>query len=312
MPRDKKHTPSAPPPAAILLSPHVSAPGSRYFFLNPDPGPRRPARMLALGGLEHCNPDYLIDRPGFAHHVIEIVVEGAGRVRLGNGAEHALSPGSVFVCEKSTRCTMRTDPARPLVKYFLCISGRAPLARLRRAGLPPNRVRALTAQGEIRSVLEDLVREGRRPGRRAAEICNVLFELLCLKMADTLAVATPRSKRPRATAPDGARTPRETFLHCKAIIDERAERLATLAEIAAETRLDASSVCRLFRRYQGISPYQYLLRRKMNIAAELLVDGGTLVKQAAQRVGFSDPLHFSRVFRAVHGVPPSELQMRNI
>ncbi len=291
--------------AGALLSPHVSKPGSRYFFLNPSLRPQRRARLVALGGLEHCNPDYLIDRPGFAYHVIEFITEGAGRVRLGGGIGHAISPGSVFVCEKNTRCTMRSDPARPLVKYFLCFSGRAPLARLRRAGLPPNRVRTLAAQGEIRSVLEDLIREGRRPGRRAAEICNVLFELLCLKMAGALA---PAARRPRASAQRG---PQEAFVRCKAIIDGHAESLMSLSEIAAKARLDASSICRLFRRHQGISPYQYLLRRKMNIAAELLVDGGTLVKEAAQRVGFPDALHFSRVFRAVHGVPPSQLQLRN-
>ncbi|HEY9249839.1 MAG TPA: hypothetical protein VIO38_11930, partial [Rariglobus sp.] len=31
--------------------------------------------------------------------------------------------------------------------------------------------------------------------------------------------------------------------------------------------LEESSVCRLFRRYQDTNPYQYLLRRKMNLAA---------------------------------------------
>lgn len=285
--------------ASALLSPHVSDTGSRYFF---NPGARHSRAMLALGGFERCNPDYFLDRAAFAYHVVEIITEGAGWVRLGGGkVEHALAPGCIFVCEKNTRRTMRADPARPLVKYFLCLSGRAALVRLRRAGLQSNRVRTLTAQGEIRSVLEDLIRESRRPGRHAAEICNVLFELLCLKISENLV----RVRHRRAKTPPS----RENFLRCKAIIDERAERLSTLDEIAREARLDASSICRLFRCHQGVSPYQYLLRRKMNIAAELLVDGGALVKEAAQRVGFADALHFSRVFRSVHGVPPSQLQL---
>jgi AraC-like DNA-binding protein len=36
------------------------------------------------------------------------------------------------------------------------------------------------------------------------------------------------------------------------------------------------------------------------------------VKEAAQRVGFSDPYHFSRCFRSVHGIPPSRLLHRNL
>ena len=71
--------------------------------------------------------------------------------------------------------------------------------------------------------------------------------------------------------------------------------------------MEASSVCRWFRRYQGTSPYQYLLRRKMNLAAEHLVENGGLVKEAAQRIGFADPYHFSRAFKAIHGVAPRAL-----
>jgi AraC family transcriptional regulator len=71
--------------------------------------------------------------------------------------------------------------------------------------------------------------------------------------------------------------------------------------------VETSSVCRWFRRYQGTSPYQYLMRRKMNLAAEHLIENGGLVKEAAQRLGFADPYHFSRAFKSVHGVAPQAL-----
>jgi AraC-like DNA-binding protein len=286
-----------------LLSPQVSQPRSRYFFLHlpQSPAARGKARGLVLGGFEHCNPDYHLDRTSFAYHVIEYVVEGAGRVRMGGGARHRLGPGSIFVCRRTARCELETDADAPLVKYFLCLAGAAALARLAGAGLAADRVRVLAARGEVRSVMEDLLREGGRPGARAAEICGVLFDLLLLKIAD----AMPRGGGGAGRA--GAAS-RENFLRCKALIDGQAERLATLDDIAAAARLDGSSVCRLFRRFQGISPYQYLLRRKMNLAAEFLMDGRGLVKEAAQHVGFADPLHFSRCFKAVHGVPPSGLR----
>jgi len=56
-------------------------------------------------------------------------------------------------------------------------------------------------------------------------------------------------------------------------------------EISLLIGIKPTSVCRLFRRFQGTSPYQYLLRRKMIQAAEYLVETGGLVKEAAQRVG---------------------------
>ena len=63
----------------------------------------------------------------------------------------------------------------------------------------------------------------------------------------------------------------------------------------------------LFRRFLGVSPHQYLRRRKMALAAAYLLERGGRVQDAAARVGMDDPYHFSRAFKAVHGVPPSAL-----
>jgi len=278
--------------ASGLLSQQVT--GARYFFLNL--APRRAAPLtLVMGGREHCNPDYAILRRNFPYYVLEYVLSGHGSVKL-DGQSHALGPGVVFAYAPTTRCEIHTDPRDPMVKYFLSFAGADVPARLRRCGVPPGRARQLAAHAELTSVLEDLVREGQRSGALVRRICAVLFDLLLLKIEDTSALA------PHASEPA-----REAFLRCKAFIDAQAERLATLEEVAKAINVEASSVCRWFRRYQGTSPYQYLLRRKMNLAAEYLVEHGGLVKEVAQRVGFADPYHFSRAFKAVHGVAPRDL-----
>lgn len=276
-----------------LLSKQVS--GSRYFFLGLRPGSGGP---LALGGREHCNPDYAIDRTSYGYHVLEYVAAGTGTVTL-NGVRHELAPGSVFACTPTTACTMRTNPQDPMVKYFVCLSGQRAPRLLARAALAPGQMRRVSAHGEIRGLFEDLIREGRHAGTHTREICELLVELLALKLAAT-------AEEEAGAAAGGLA--RENFLRCKALIDAQAERLVTLEDIAAAAGLDTSSICRLFRRFQGTSPYQYLLRRKMNLAAEFLVETGGLVKEAALRVGFADPYHFSRCFKAIHGVPPKSMQ----
>lgn len=278
--------------AEELLSKQVS--GTRYFVLNL--APARGARTLevTLGGRERCNPDYEIRRRGYAYHGIEYVAEGAGRVEL-DGEGHELRPGSVFAYGPATRCVIRTVPEQPMLKYFVCAAGAGVARRLTRAGVGPGKARVLSAHAEVRGVVEDLVREGQRTSGLAKEICAQLFELLLLKVQDATGATI---------LGDPAR---ENFQRCKALIDAEAERLQTLGEIAAAAGLEESSVCRLFRRYQDTSPYQYLLRRKMNMAAAFLAEGRGRVKEAARRVGFADPYHFSRCFKAVHGVPPSDL-----
>jgi AraC-like DNA-binding protein len=95
-----------------------------------------------------------------------------------------------------------------------------------------------------------------------------------------------------------------TYEQCRQYIDRHFARLRTLAEIAAECNVNNAYLCRLFQRYDHQSPYQYLLRLKMNLAAERLQRPGSLVKQAADEVGFSDPFHFSRVFKNFLGISP--------
>ncbi|MFT3782126.1 MAG: AraC family transcriptional regulator [Nibricoccus sp.] len=284
----EKVPPRAP---SNLLSQQVS--GSRYFFLRLAPGGKG---VVALGGREHCNPDYLIERKEYAYYVLEYVAAGRGHVKL-DGKDHELSAGSVFTYAPDTSCSLRTNPQNPMVKYFLCFSGDRAPNLFARAGITVGQVRQLAAHGEIRSVFEDLIREGQHTGRHTREICRLLVDLLGLKLASTL----EESRTAGGLA-------RQNFLRCKALVDAQAERLVTLEDIAEAAGLDSSSICRLFRRYQGTSPYQYLLRKKMNLAAEYLVETGGLVKEAALRVGFADPYHFSRCFKAVHGVAPRAMQ----
>ena len=278
--------------ASGLLSQQVTQ--ARYFFQNLAPRKVGPLGLV-MGGREHCNPDYAVQRPSFPFFGLEYVASGHGSVKLDERWQ-ALGPGMVFAYAPATRCDIRTDPRDPMVKYFLSFAGTDVPRRLRRCGVAVGRTRQLAASAEITSVLEDLVREGQRSGALAGRICGALFELLLLKIEDTATLA------PHASEPA-----REAFLRCKALIDARVEQLGSLEEIARAAGVETSSVCRWFRRYQGTSPYQYLMRRKMNLAAEHLIENGGLVKEAAQRLGFADPFHFSRVFKSVHGVAPREL-----
>lgn len=280
------------PPSSALLSQQVS--GSRYFFHDLAPTGKHPW-MLVMGGLEHCNPDYLIDRPGYLYHIIEFILEGRGQVTLA-GQTHEIGPGSVFAIAPNEACRMACDPRAPMTKFFFAFAGRAIGARLRQAGLKPGHVRQLTLQTEARAAAEDLLREGRRNTPLAPAICATLAELFFLRLEEASGPATTQRSRAH-----------ENFQRCKALLDSQSEGNTTLEQVAAQAGLDVSSVCRLFRRFQGGSPYQYLLRRKMTLAAELLMEHNCAVKEAAQRVGFTDPLHFTRCFKSVHGVPPSRL-----
>jgi AraC-like DNA-binding protein len=272
---------------------------SRTFFLQLA-GPWKEPVNVALGGWEQCRPDYGVARDRYPYVVLELIVGGRGRVSL-DGGEQRIEAGTCFASGTKTSCRIDTEKEKPLEKFFFALAGAGVTRALTKAGLLHGRVRRVTALGELRELAEDITREGRRQGAASPAICARLAEVLLLKIGEEPARA--RSTRQGR----GVDEARENFERCRALVDTHAADWRSLGDIAAAARMDGSSVCRLFRRFLGVSPHQYLRRRKMALAAAFLLEGGGRVQDAAARVGMEDPFHFSRAFRAVHGVPPSAL-----
>ena len=64
---------------------------------------------------------------------------------------------------------------------------------------------------------------------------------------------------------------------------------------------------RLFRKYKNMSFIEYLTTVRVEKAKQLIAENpGMHLKDVAETVGYNDQFYFSRVFRSVTGVPPSE------
>lgn len=85
----------------------------------------------------------------------------------------------------------------------------------------------------------------------------------------------------------------------------------SLHDLAEHLRLNPEHLSRIFRSRTGKSVGEYILRRKMNVAKELLIASGKSVKEVSASVGFRDPLYFSRQFRKSEGVSPTEFLLNN-
>jgi AraC-like DNA-binding protein len=280
---------TAPVDAPEFFSPQVSE--ARRFYLNLNPPKRSPLAVVS-GGCEHCSPDYEIHRPTFPFYSIEYVVHGRVSLKL-NNQQHDLQPGCVFSYGPGVRQDIVANPAEAPVKYFVDFSGLQSKEILRQCQLPPGSTAQIFPSYEIQNLFDELIRCGQRGGWQSAELCAKLLECLALKIAGA-----------RTQVAGAEALSFTTYQQCRQHIETHFRRLKTLRQIAEECHVDAAYLCRLFQRYDHQSPYQILLRIKMNLAAEWLQQPDALVKQVAERAGFSDPFHFSRAFKGVFGVAP--------
>jgi AraC-like DNA-binding protein len=76
--------------------------------------------------------------------------------------------------------------------------------------------------------------------------------------------------------------------------------------IACQIGISTSRLNDVFKKYTGMTPYQYFIQIKINKAESLLADEDVSVQYAASKLGFEDPYYFSRLFKNKTGIAPSK------
>jgi AraC family transcriptional regulator len=78
----------------------------------------------------------------------------------------------------------------------------------------------------------------------------------------------------------------------------------TIHDLAELVDLSPHHLCRSFKQAMGTSPYQYILKERIERSKALLRMGNTSVAEAALSVGFSSQSHFADAFRKHTGTTP--------
>ena len=89
-------------------------------------------------------------------------------------------------------------------------------------------------------------------------------------------------------------------------VEENLDKDITLAALAEIAGMGPHYFAELFKQSLGISPHQYVLRRRIERGRKLLHNPSVSVLEAAVRSGFSDQSHFTKLFRRIVGVTPSK------
>ena len=79
-----------------------------------------------------------------------------------------------------------------------------------------------------------------------------------------------------------------------------------VATLAAKANFSPSHFFVLFKRRIGSAPIDYFTRMRMQRACRLLCETNLSVKEVAAKLGYDDPFYFSRVFKSVNRLAPSD------
>ena len=93
-------------------------------------------------------------------------------------------------------------------------------------------------------------------------------------------------------------------------MDAHLDSTLRLEAVARAAGMSKFHFCRRFRACTGLSFREYLTRRRIARAKDLLKSTGRSITDIFPDVGFKDMTHFGRVFKKLEGQLPSEFRRR--
>jgi AraC-like DNA-binding protein len=95
-------------------------------------------------------------------------------------------------------------------------------------------------------------------------------------------------------------------------IHENLDAPLTIRQLAEIADLNPTYFSNLFSRLIGLSPIQYINKRRVEEAQKLLLSTDETLYQIGQQVGFADEYYFSRLFKKTVGISPDHYRKQNV
>lgn len=115
----------------------------------------------------------------------------------------------------------------------------------------------------------------------------------------------------RTADPGGKRSDEAAYSAVICFIRQNLTQQLSLEQVCARFGLSQTRLSRLFRRYSQMSFNEYITQTRIRYARQLLLTQPSLrIREIAVMTGYGDQHYFSRVFKNITGVSPSEYRLQ--
>ena len=221
-----------------------------------------------------------------SHNCTELiwVLQGSGNVVTSNQAQ-PYREGELIVYQPGAKHADR--PAEDGLQFCIGIQGTA--ASCLPAGVWDCGEKPLQTLREIRQLLQE-------PDTRWKTLdMDILAGELCRRVRRDPAVQQPEMPEGVQDLCERARQKLDTHVNSAYSIDQ----------LGSDVFISKGYLRKLFKERYGESPITYLLRKKLELAEEMLRMTDLPVKEIAAQIGIQNPYYFSTLFQRKKGVSPS-------
>ncbi len=256
--------------------------------------------QVLMSGISYCDGTYIIRRTHSPLTCIEFIVQGEGSVTENEHTFTAKS-GDIYILHEGNRHCYYSDEKDPWIKIWMNLSGPAVDHLLYAYGLNlVNHVTGLNLEQDFRQFYQ--IAGECRTALEVSDRCSLLFHQILQKIAAHVR---------RAESSSGSVGRSVTAQKIKELIDSTNGFNITLEDIAKQLFFTKTHIIRVFREEYQITPYEYILARKLRLAKDLLINTSLPVSEIAAYLNFCDAHYFTNFFRSRTGKTPREYRKQN-
>ncbi|WP_462411487.1 AraC family transcriptional regulator [Neobacillus sp. Marseille-QA0830] len=256
---------------------------------------------ILLAGYKTFPPGWSKRGKKTLYHSLWFIVKGSGEIVI-NGIKSELSPGKLVVFTPGMICDKKSYCSEPLEFYFIRFTPAGAFERKEQwhfknpeeIHFPLQGVYTIKNSPGVAFLIEEIMTLSKRRGAEIAFKKKILFQELLLTFTQDFYSQT--------ISKDTKQVIEETIDY----ITHHYHRAITLSDLAKMAGLSNSHYSRLFKKYIGYSPIEYLTHLRIDRAKELLAHSEIRIKEVSQSVGYEDELYFSRIFKKIVGVSPTQ------
>lgn len=100
--------------------------------------------------------------------------------------------------------------------------------------------------------------------------------------------------------------PEEIVSLVKEYIHQNYQEIIDLSVIADDFGFSSSYLTKIFMKHEGVTPSRYIKQYRISIARQLLIGTDIPISTISSQTGFSDQFHFSKTFKSVVGISPTQ------
>lgn len=234
-------------------------------------------------GYEECAPGHSFGPAVRHYYLLHYVYDGAGWLQK-NGRTYKVETGDVFVIRPGEVTTYGTGKADPWKYSWLGFVSDMQMPALEEAVL----------RGGTLAQTFLYIRDHCAGDDMDGKIYSLTYDLVWR--------LSRQGRSPKAAEGSYA-------AYARAYLENTYMMDVSIQSIADSLHIDRRYLTRQFTQSYGMSPQSYLMQLRMDHAFRFLEEGYS-VSAASQMVGFKDLPNFSRHFKRIYGISPSQIEGR--